>query len=768
MHCLIVCDDAGLRVRRWTSETWLNGEAFDEAPLADGDCLSIGPIVLEIVAADAMECALPLVETPHEVSGRALSKLDEVETSLNAWSDGAMDSHVDAGVENPLARECPPGNGFGVEGSAIGVEILAALGGQREQFTELLSRVHELEQKVELALASSDAAQSSQRGLLEPDRFQAAHDQPAWTQRWTDDAAHSANLDADLSLAQQQLADALAELAEAQATIDDLQTRLVEGQRAWRELSDERAAWQQQLDDFKRQIADHAAQAEELQKQLQKSQLIESDKEFGAAGDVAEAEEKSSTPETTLSASAKVDDGYDWSQHTSAHSPEAVVESYGLPPAEDVTDADEDRPTQTPWTLPDPLDVTSDESVDQTGAGNQSIEQESAASWPDTLPADRSPHAAGAMSSAAEESTNPPGDIDEALAHLRELTLWRRVPDSSTEDESKAEPNHRNATWSDTMADEAPKASAAVESMPIPTEPTMERSSGTTPLVIEPGPNSIADVSAPVAKPSSASSSTSFIDRYAHMFENDDQVDEPRALAPTFAPKDVPARLVDRDAAVTASTSPIGPTAAASVADESMEQYMARMMQRIRGDAPNRASSLAPPEEQAIETVAGSNPSKGNSFVVGDAATNRTVGATTESSSPNTEPLISLQELKRKNPTPEFTSDLGAMRALANQTARHAIGVHTMRTLRRNAKTRFIVSLLAGMTSLYFMLNSTDWQSHEFSTGCVALIAAIYWGRLTFVSVIKAVKVGAFDDYDESFTAVEPASPALPIDIERR
>ena len=82
--------------------------------------------------------------------------------------------------------------------------------------------------------------------------------------------------------------------------------------------------------------------------------------------------------------------------------------------------------------------------------------------------------------------------------------------------------------------------------------------------------------------------------------------------------------------------------------------------------------------------------------------------------------------------------------------------------------TRFIVSLLAGVTSLYFMLNAPDWQSREFSTACVALIASIYWGQLTLVSLLKAVRVGAFDEITTDFKSVDKLEPPLPIDVARR
>ncbi len=48
MHCLITRTDTGLSVRRWANNTLLNGRSFSEAPLAVGDRLSIGDVLVEI------------------------------------------------------------------------------------------------------------------------------------------------------------------------------------------------------------------------------------------------------------------------------------------------------------------------------------------------------------------------------------------------------------------------------------------------------------------------------------------------------------------------------------------------------------------------------------------------------------------------------------------------------------------------------------------------------------------------------------------------
>ncbi len=49
VHCLILRGRDATIVRRWSLDTRLNGQAFTDAPLRCGDCLSVGRIELEVV-----------------------------------------------------------------------------------------------------------------------------------------------------------------------------------------------------------------------------------------------------------------------------------------------------------------------------------------------------------------------------------------------------------------------------------------------------------------------------------------------------------------------------------------------------------------------------------------------------------------------------------------------------------------------------------------------------------------------------------------------
>ena len=108
------------------------------------------------------------------------------------------------------------------------------------------------------------------------------------------------------------------------------------------------------------------------------------------------------------------------------------------------------------------------------------------------------------------------------------------------------------------------------------------------------------------------------------------------------------------------------------------------------------------------------------------------------------------------------TTNLGALRALANESARRAISRHELKKHRRDAVTKVIVSTLAGMTSLWLMLEAPSWRDLQFITACLSLIVAAYWAGEAFRAMLEtraAAYAGPEDD-------AEPAANALlPIDV---
>ena len=104
-----------------------------------------------------------------------------------------------------------------------------------------------------------------------------------------------------------------------------------------------------------------------------------------------------------------------------------------------------------------------------------------------------------------------------------------------------------------------------------------------------------------------------------------------------------------------------------------------------------------------------------------------------------------LSLVKRRVSSPIPATNLGALRALANETARMAISRHELRKHRRNAVTKLIVATLAGLTSLWLMLDSPDWYSVQFVTACRALLVAAYWAGETYRTLFDSIRAKSYD-----------------------
>jgi chromosome segregation ATPase len=263
----------------------------------------------------------------------------------------------------------------------------------------------------------------------------------------------------------------------------------------------------------------------------------------------------------------------------------------------------------------------------------------------------------------------------------------------------------------------------------------------------------------PVA--TAAPAPVSYLEKYAHIFE-DDSAEQPADLPPPHESPHVNRNEADRP-------EPAAEEHHASHGDEeSVEQYMAKLMKRIRGESQGEYGTAA---SAIVEADVHNTPvSTAYAGEVTEPATelehdrSSTVAIVDESTSV---PLLNdLEEMKPKTPAPAFAADMRALRALANQSARHAIGVHTARRLRRTALTRCVIAVLAICVGLYLLVYSPSWWSLQFVAACVAMFAALYWTKLSFGSLIKAIRVGAFQHFDD-VDGDDPLHPPLPIDVDR-
>jgi hypothetical protein len=203
--------------------------------------------------------------------------------------------------------------------------------------------------------------------------------------------------------------------------------------------------------------------------------------------------------------------------------------------------------------------------------------------------------------------------------------------------------------------------------------------------------------------------------------------------------------------------------------EESIEQYMAKLLQRVRGEAPSKPAAPVQPTEMLLDAPELADQSRPSEHSVPvEMAVQTPVGANEVPSTQN-QPEEIREPLKRKVSGPVPKTDLGALRALANETARRAIGQHELRKLRRNAVTKVIVATLAGMTSLWLMLDSPDWRDIQFITGCVSLLVAAYWAGETYRTRIQSLRAAAYGGPEAGrVEAAAGRGVGLPIDVEGR
>jgi hypothetical protein len=185
---------------------------------------------------------------------------------------------------------------------------------------------------------------------------------------------------------------------------------------------------------------------------------------------------------------------------------------------------------------------------------------------------------------------------------------------------------------------------------------------------------------------------------------------------------------------------------------------MAKLLQRVRGESPAQSATATTMPMQASERVL---PMTAPANFASAPLTAPPTNGGGELASP-----LGFDPSKRKSSMPAPQTDLEALRALANESARRAISRHAIRKHRRNATTKVIVATLAGVSSLWLMLESEQWFNLQFITACVSMLVAAYWAAETFRTLLESLRVATSDETDEEIEELSAKlrSP-LPIDV---
>jgi hypothetical protein len=671
IECLIVLDESGLRARRWSDNTTLNGESFDDARLAPGDVLTVGPAELEVV------CPQPEV-TETENPWAEITGWDSVATSTE-YGDLECEDNQDVEVVAPAIEPGDAEHSFelspqvlqptepnlGWEPSEAGDSELgeaaaslgengdagaestpdpsssarrgpsrrarAALRRQRKLYNQLLARFDDLERKIEQSLTETSSTEG------QPEQVP---NTPADASTALEQVRLQQEQESQLTEVREHLAIRDRELQQARYSIDVLERQLIDSQRTMHAFAEERITWESQFDELEARLADYVERIQELERQL---------------------------------------DGVRASQTEAAPSVIAPsIEWATEPPADKSTSVDEVMAETV-------CDSADDTSVADIATWDDTVEEPAAE---EVAPVEVTNVAAPDDTVVSADLVEESAEVDAALDHLKGLSIWREEPQIASE-------------------------SAVVEEPPVADEAT---------------------------SPATSSPPASFIDRYAHLFPSDD------APADSLAK---PVEPVRHAPPLVHETAPAAVTAG-SENEESVEQYMAKLLERMRGPANGdpAVEQKAPPAENSEDSNA-----------LADSLADEATASTHE-------PITDLAELKTKPAIVEQASHRQAMRELAMQSARHAIGIHALRKLRRSTRTRCIIALLGAAVAAYLLITAPNWKSLQFAGACVAGFVALYWGKLTLSTILEGIRLGAFDNYDDEIDADKTIHPPLPIDVE--
>ncbi len=785
LHCLLMDGPTGLRVRRWAADTRLNGEPVEEASLEAGDCLALGGVELELVGPIA---ALELVE----------EQLAELVAEQAADDEGRED--LWGPLVGPLLLTGP-------QHIAPAVEVLA----EKHSESEYENEVENASSNLPLELASTETE------FVEVDAEAACVQEDVLPEI---DAAELVfrELQSACSVARGRNRKLLAALRSLRTEKESLVRRLendepgeefAENLASWdaarqqaeleqRELHVELKELRRQLGEWESRLAEHAQQMAGLKQELvatrasgqpvveqlvfahdveprETSLLVDMpyESQFAAENRVVTSEACAPLSVDAVASIAVEQDVI--SLGGEVREEEQLAETASLPSV-----FEESRPAVVSADAAEPWDLPIEQDVDRTEASARSdhelvdapvediaeVASESDDPW--DMPTERKTDwTAPAMPSGREdavtvgENSSAADEGQDDLSPFAEFSIWKQGALSGQAGfEEPAKPREAEAAtdvaaiWGGGTFGESAGSNTAEPETENPFLPAEEGNpwavSKKTPAV-DASPESVRDIEAPVA----AAQPASFIERYSHLFAEEADSASAGKVEP-FVPEPVKPTLLP----ARALTGPAPKPTTGGDDEESIEQYMAKLMKRVRGDNPVVAASQGAPvvspskEESCAASTDSPTPDEVDQNGVA-ISSDEVVDAKEE----HADVAVNWDAFVRRAVTAPAT-DLGALRALANATARRDINVHQLKKHRRDTKTKVIVSTLAGMTSLWLMLDAGNWRSLQFITACISLLVAAWWAGEAFREMLRSMRV----------TYVGPGAgevdASLPIDVE--
>ncbi|MBL9161357.1 MAG: hypothetical protein JNL18_01310 [Planctomycetaceae bacterium] len=316
--------------------------------------------------------------------------------------------------------------------------------------------------------------------------------------------------------------------------------------------------------------------------------------------------------------------------------------------------------------------IAAQESISHATPANETCDTPATPSEHGAAGADESPDAAAIDEAACHTVPEEPAASGQAAAADHEALLHAWNPADEPQQEASATVDSPIA---EEPATEEPSADAPVAQTPVAEAPP-----ATTPRQVDEERSKTSATPVETAPVASDVAPTSFIDKYRHLLEDNDGDSLTPAAPPEIDDEFLsPAKAADR-------------TVPADDSDEALDAYMASMMQRMRSSS---SSTLPEPASNTPTAPAEVDAS--------------------ESAPLDYDPSIPFEiESMKQGRRATASTDLTALREIANTSARSAIATHRKKRKVESAIGKMVVAFTALGTSGYLIWNAPslqDWQS---------------------------------------------------------
>ena len=693
LHCVIHRDQKGVTVRRWSAAATLNDHPFTAEPLKVGDRLFIAGVEFwvddEPIAGITNGWSVESTETDIKAERlrAGLQSARQRMRLLLATLRNERSSAEQAAVEVETAIAKNQDLTVNLQQVA---EELQSCGDELQSCSDELMAV-----KTELASTQSERDEQHNLYLLAKQEIEELEalvaDLRGDHATLLDEQMQWDNLREELvnkvTTLEQQGVDQEQQAVDQEQQAVDLEQQGVDLEQQRVELEQQRAELEQQKADVEQQKVDVEQQKVDLEQQV--------------AGDIPTASTPA-TPESPVADSMPESEAQDlWSEVSTA---EANETSQG---------------EQAAW-----------EEASTTDANEQATKD-----WIASFSSQNENSTPVSISDLAAEAEDP---VDPSETELAETSASDGSQD--TDDTALEEQGIDSKLVTESTVSPTDPTDFIHDKQDEPAEPSLPMNNAGQPPSPEPTPGQPSEQVAtpesvddliPEDQPSS-NAPVSFIEKYASMLPPDDEEDSltPAEELPIAAPvEQVQEPIAEGD-------------------DESIEDYMAKLMQRMRGEAPAETASTPAP-------APASDPMPAAPMPVAPMTSQSMEIASTTSVAPAQEmveaPFKSLDEL-RSGSAPQQATDLSSLRALANQSARHAVGVSEVRQDRDEARVHLTIGIIAMACAALLATTAQDWTTWTVFAGGLGFLWGSWWFFNTMKLTLEArakeeqTKVREYDD----------------------